>query len=426
MNTKKSIKQSVARAFTLFAVISSTIWGLAVLASFHLSEDRVIKRQLEQWVTSYQLAETTAKDQMGSLFPAFRVYRDPKELPVFIRERLGDQPDDGHYELTAEEFHVLVLTSPRSGQTEYFAYDVSDIEAASSSVDMRWLSMLLLVIAIVVLIAVHTAARISKRAIQPISLLAQKVSEVDPQRFTETDWQQLDSLELHHHEVSILAGTLAHTMKRTSKLVERELNFTRSASHEMRTPLSVIEGSLSTLRLAKLEAASANSLDRIERATGQLRSTVDFLLLLSREPNPDTKPEPLDALPIIQSALKEHSHILAERDLGLHVEAIDSISITTWRVYANAAISRFVKCTYEIFYSECDSIYLSIDHEGIAFSDDKDFAAHVNPGDPEAASSPAFNLDEPLRILCAWLGWNLTGTVQGKRFMTMLSWRTQA
>ena len=424
MNKRKSIKQSVAKAFTLFAVISSTIWGLAVLATFHLSEDRVIKRQLEKFVTSYQMAEAGAKDEMGSFFPALKVYRDLEELPVFMRERLQDHPGDGHYEFTDEEFHVLVVTSPDSRQTEYFVYDVSGIEEASSSVDTQWFSMLLFVIAIMVVIAVHTAARISKRAIQPISLLAQKVSEVDPQRFTDTDWQYLDSLDLHNHEVSILAKTLAHTMKRTSKFIERELNFTRSASHEMRTPLSVIEGSLSVLRLEKREGASANSLDRIERATGQLRSTVDFLLLISREPNPDTKPEPLDPLPVIQSALKEHSHMLSERHLSLDVNAMDSISISTLSVYATAAISRFVKCTYEMFYSESDRIYLNIDRNGIAFSDDKDFVTHGTPTDPEGDSSSAFNLDEPLRILCAWLGWNLTGIVQDEHFMTMLRWQT--
>jgi len=422
MHKKKSIKQSVTKAFTLFAVISSAIWGLVVLASFHLSEDRVIKRQLEKFVTSYQMAETSAKDKMGSFFPTIRVYQDLEELPVFIRERLQDQPGDGHYEFTGEEFHVLVVTALSSGQTEYFVYDVSGIEEASS-VDIQWFSLLLFVIAIIVVIAVHTASRISNRAIQPISLLAQKVSEVDPQRFTETDWQNLGSLDLHNHEVSILAGTLAHTMKRTSKLIERELNFTRSASHEMRTPLSVIEGSLSVLRLAKLEDASANSLDRIERATEQLRSTVDFLLLLSREPEPDTEPEPLDTLPVIQSALKKHSHMLSERGLRLHVNAMDSISITTLSVYATAAISRFVKCTYEIFYSESDWIYLNIDHNGIAFSDDKNFVTNGTPTDPEADSSSALNLDEPLTILCAWLGWNLTGIVQDKRFMTMLRWQ---
>jgi len=423
MNKEKSIRQSVARAFTLFAVISSTIWALAVLGTFHLSEDRVIRRQLENFATNYQLADPGAKDEMVSLFPALAAYQDPKELPAFMREWLENHHGDGYYEFTDEEFHLLILNSPISGQAEYFVYNVSGIEEASSSVDMQWISMLLFVIAVLIVFAVHTATRISKRAIQPISLLAQKVSEVDPQRFTETDWQKLDSLDLRSHEISILARTLAHTMKRTSKLIERELNFTRSASHEMRTPLSVIEGSLSVLRLAKLESASANSLDRIERATGQLRRTVEFLLLISREPNPDTKPEPLDALPLIQSALKEHSHMLSERDLSLDVNAMDSVSITTLGVYAAAAISRFVKCTYEIFYSEGDCIYLNIDHNGIAFSDDKDFVADGTPIDPEADSGSAFKLDEPLRILCAWLGWTLTGMVQDKRFITMLRWQ---
>ncbi len=423
MNKQQSIKQSVARAFTLFAVISSTIWGLAVLASFHLSEDRVIKRQLEEFVASYQVVQTGAEGEMSSFFPALSVYRDLEQLPAFIRDRLRENPGDGHYEFTEEEFHVLVLTSPDSGQTEYFVYDVSGIEEASS-VDTQWLLMLLLVIAIMVVIAVHTASKISNRAIQPISLLAQQVAEVDPQRFTETDWQKLDSLDLQGHEVSVLSSTLAHTMKRTSRFMERELNFTRSASHEMRTPLSVIEGSLSVLRNEELKGASANSLDRIERATEQLRSTVDFLLLIAREPQPDTKPEPLDALPIIESALREHSHLLSERQLSLDVNAMDAISITTLGDYATAAISRFVKCTYETFYSESDRIFLKIDRDGIAFSDQKDFVTDETQTNPEADAGSAFNLDESLKILCAWLGWNLTGIAQDEVFVTRLRWQS--
>jgi len=424
MNKKQSIKQSVARAFTLFAVISSTIWGLAVLASFHLGEDRVIKRQLEKFATSYQMAETGAKDEMSSFFPSLRIYRNPEKLPVFIWDWLQDHPGDGHFEFTDEEFHVLVLTSPNSGRTEYFVYDVSGIEEASSSVDMQWFSMLLFVIAIMAVIAVHTAARISRRALQPISLLAQRVSEIDPKRFTETDWQKLDSLDLQNHEVSILAMTLTNTMKRTSELVERELNFTRSASHEMRTPLSVIEGSVGVLRRAEHGDASANSLDRIERATEQLRATVEFLLLISREPNAEMRPEPLDVMAVIQNALNEQAHMLSERDLSLDVNAMDSISITTMSDYANAAISRFVKCTYEIFYSESNWIYLNIDQHGIAFSDEKDFVANGSPTDSEAVSNSAFHLDEPLRILCVRLGWNLTGIIQDNRFLTMLRWQT--
>jgi hypothetical protein len=113
--------------------------------------------------------------------------------------------------------------------------------------------------------------------------------------------------------------------------------------------------------------------------------------------------------------------MLSERHLSLDVNAMDPISITTLSVYAAAAISRFVKCTYEIFYSESGRIYLNIDHNGIAFSDDKDFVTHGTPTDPESTS--AFNFDEPLKILCAWLGWKLTGIVQDKRFVTMLRWQ---
>mgnify|MGYP000215220223 CR=1 FL=1 len=424
MNNKTSIKQSVARAFTLFAVVSSVVWGLAVLASYHLSEDRVIKRQLETIATSFQAAETGVKDEIGSFFPALKVYQDPEKLPVFIRERLQDRPGEGYYEFTDEEFHVLVLNSPGSGQAEYFVYDVSDIEEASSSVDMQWLSMLLFVIAVMAVVAVRTASRISNRAIEPISLLAQKVSKVDPQRFTETDWKNLDSLDMQNHEVSILARTLADTMKRTSNFIEREINFTRSASHEMRTPISVIEGSLGKLRLEQPGGPSSSSLDRIQRATEQLRGTVDFLLLMSREPQPGTKPETLDPLPVVQSALKEHSHMLSERHLSLDINAMDSISITALSVYATAAISRFVKCTYEILHSESNWIYLNIDDNGIAFSNAKDLATNGMPTDSEADVRSTFNLDEPLRILCAWLGWRLTGTVQDERFVTMLRWRT--
>jgi signal transduction histidine kinase len=106
------------------------------------------------------------------------------------------------------------------------------------------------------------------------------------------DEQQPDLAALHPDQlpqrtdadVAVLAGGLHDFAHRIAGYNQRERNFTRDASHELRSPLTVIK--MSTDMLADevgLSEFGQRSLNRIKRATRELEAVVEALLILARE-----------------------------------------------------------------------------------------------------------------------------------------------
>jgi two-component system, OmpR family, sensor histidine kinase QseC len=124
----------------------------------------------------------------------------------------------------------------------------------------------------------------AQRVWRPISRLAQLVG----------NWHEgqgnLETLPADHllHRVDADVATLARSFHNfTSRIAgynERERNFTRDASHELRSPLTVIK--MSTDMLADepgLSDFGKRSVERIRRATREMEALVEAMLILARE-----------------------------------------------------------------------------------------------------------------------------------------------
>lgn len=126
------------------------------------------------------------------------------------------------------------------------------------------------------------AYRQSHRAISPIVKLAKVVEEAEPR---EGQWSQLNLDELRQVrdlEVSTLVGALDHFTERLGDFIERERNFTRDASHELRTPIAVLRSSLELLERKHKEFDDA-SVTRMYRTLFDMEALIETLLLLARE-----------------------------------------------------------------------------------------------------------------------------------------------
>ena len=73
------------------------------------------------------------------------------------------------------------------------------------------------------------------------------------------------------------------TLERISAFVARERYFTGSASHERQTPITVITGALELLEQSDLSAEDVRAVDRIRRATLEMKSTIEIFLCIARE-----------------------------------------------------------------------------------------------------------------------------------------------
>ena len=93
-----------------------------------------------------------------------------------------------------------------------------------------------------------------------------------------------DRLRQVDGDIGTLARGFHHFASRIAGYNERERNFTRDASHELRSPLTVIK--MSTDMLSDEPSMSdfgKRSVQRIRRATREMESLVEALLILARE-----------------------------------------------------------------------------------------------------------------------------------------------
>lgn len=123
---------------------------------------------------------------------------------------------------------------------------------------------------------------LTRRAVSPISRLAELIEKFD---FNARDASELDLGHFsgsHNSETQVLVDALQHFIERTNESLERERNFARYASHELRTPVAVIQGSIASLDLLELDGSPKRAVNRIQRASRHMGDLINTLLQLAR------------------------------------------------------------------------------------------------------------------------------------------------
>lgn len=303
---RHSLRKRVAIAFAICVAVLSIVWGFAFFAAIRLSEDRVLTQQLELAAQSYPVMPAN-----------LRSYPSVASLPESLQAWAQSQPADGIYEFEAEELHVAVITTDNQQQA-FVVFDVSGIEAASSE---DW--WLLLVISAVVgtlgVLGFALGLLVMRRAIAPVAQLAKAVADLDVEHLSTDDYKRIASSRFGDDEVGVLAATIEKTLERISAFVARERYFTSSASHELRTPITVITGALELLEQSELTAGDSRALDRIRRATLDMRTTIEMFLCLARETDEGLYNKQFSVTPLLDQAIEQQRHLLRGKDVELAV-----------------------------------------------------------------------------------------------------------
>jgi signal transduction histidine kinase len=106
-------------------------------------------------------------------------------------------------------------------------------------------------------------------------------------------------------ELNSIAEELHQSMVRTEQFVEREREFLRQASHELRTPVTVIGGNAELLARHELKGPQNKIVNRIQRAASNMKGLIETLLWLGREINVDVGKETVDLVSLLSEILEE-------------------------------------------------------------------------------------------------------------------------
>jgi len=105
--------------------------------------------------------------------------------------------------------------------------------------------------------------------------------------------------------------------------VVRERDFTGSASHELRTPITVITGAVELLEQGDLSAEDIKALDRIRRTTAEMKSTIEMFLCIAREADDGQYGERFLVAPLVDRAIEQQRYLLGGKsvEVDVHVES---------------------------------------------------------------------------------------------------------
>ncbi|AUD78459.1 hypothetical protein CW740_04005 [Kangiella profundi] len=276
-NSFHSLKSKIAKHFVLLSLMLSITFSAVVFFTLFIIEDSYFELRLEEEAAFLHKSYERTGEWPEPRVNYMELFQTRTEFPEDIRAIAIEEPF--RIEIPGEDnryYHILPFNQQAG---PYLVAEVGSLLIVRAKREsFFWL--LGIISLLMILIASLIGWRLSKRAISPLSDLAQQVSSVSPDNLTQPLASNYPS-----NEIGLLATALDEAHARLARFVEREQHFTRDASHELRTPLTIIKNATELLAQKNNQFSSQQLLliSRIEAACHQMEQTITLLLAFSRE-----------------------------------------------------------------------------------------------------------------------------------------------
>ena len=310
--------------FVLIVVVLSLVGGL----SYQLSIDSVEKDVILQ-VT--QVRESLSKRQPG----VFEIIESKEEFKnVSIYEMDGKYiVGQYNYDVVSIPFEEGVPRKENIDGKEYIVYDartpgppgrhggfwIRGVESVNSTMLLgrSAIIIMLILIPLILLLTALGGYYITKKAFNPVNNIVKTANDISAQKDISKRIEIApDSKEDELHHLSVTLNTM---LDKIENLIKQEKQFTSDASHELRTPISVIlaQGEY-LLDIAKGEKEKELARTIVDKSK-QVSKLVSRLLLLARIDQNRQKfnKEKVDLGVIIDVAVDSMKELAAQKEILL-------------------------------------------------------------------------------------------------------------
>jgi signal transduction histidine kinase len=247
---------------------------------FKSSEDLTFNRQLQE-ISGVAVKHYNKYGVLPDYLPIHvSAYADIALVPKRL-QRYVENHSQGIFEINEEALNYHAAICPlASGGKLYFFYNVDSLET-DERFQMNITAVLIGISALILFIGWLLARLVSRQIVFPITRLANQVQDLSfvPGKLS-------TNMELHGtpDEIGVLARTIEELLERIHRFTKREREFTAHASHELRTPVTVIKGAVELLKCANCgqEKSCKRPLARIEHAVQDTEMLINTFLMLAR------------------------------------------------------------------------------------------------------------------------------------------------
>lgn len=241
-------------------------------------------------------------------------------LPELIRASSGFSLAQKGRLYTSTQRIIYVVQPVREAGTIIAIRDATADYQAGTNAIFLVVQVMLVVLSVFFLLAWITAGRV----LSPLRLLTKTAQSI-----TESDMTQRISVK-GSDEIAELSLTFNEMLDRLQFAFDSQQEFLKDAGHELRTPITVIQGHLDMLKYQPEK--QSETIDLVMDELDRMSRLVNDLLLLAKAERPDflnLKPEELDWL---TEELYLKARTLAQRDWRLESKGLSPVMVDRQRL----------------------------------------------------------------------------------------------
>lgn len=301
----------------------------------------------------------------------------------------------------------VLMVQDVNGRRLVLALDITELQRHENNLGLWMVASNLVAIVLLGLLVGWGMGRV----VRPLTQMAERIRGLQPDR----PGQRVALDARASSEQTVITEALNDYLARNDQFVERERAFINSASHELRTPIAVIEGA-TELALAHEDMAPAvhQQLQRIRQTTEGVEQLLALLLVLAKDParmarsNDEVR---LDQL--LPEIVDDHRHLSADKDLALSLQAGTAVRLSAPVAILQAAIGNLLRNAIENSDRGTIRIVLSapatvrIEDPGHGMSPEEISAIYARMARGEQSGRGAGIGLDLIGRLCEHLGWQL-------------------
>jgi len=363
---QETLRSKISRKMTLQACLIAAVAILSICFTSVILEQflvrEALKRESQHFWTNYEKDSAFPPpntDNLKGYITFTSQGHDMPEVPETLRGYpLGFQKIDG------QKVHSLLYVCEKDGVRLHLLFDGRSVLRLA-----LWFGIFPLTIVLVLIyVTAWWVYRESNQLLSPIVWLANKFEKFDPAH-PDANLSDIDSIPGDMDwEVQKLAKSFSTYSLRIRRFVERERAFTRDASHEFRTPLTVIKMASDILLSEQdLDDYSKKYVSRIKGSAQDMEELIDAFLILARETDKEFEDESIIIADIVEEELTSAKIYLDQKPIDLEIDEQYPLVLSTARKVVSIVLGNLIRNA--VLYTNEGTVTVTVKEKSVLITD---------------------------------------------------------
>lgn len=326
--------RKIMASILLASVFFLSLLTIIVYYSNEILESDLLAKQTE--FELYNILELLTVDPNAPLprTASLSIYLKSRQDRLPIPDYMTELADGATHDIKIGDKAYHVIVAPIAEDRVYIRYDITEIERSE-----ELLHLILIIAWVVLLVITFVIARIlSKKLARPIQQLSQELSRINPDE---------RGIQLSHRfeddEVGKIAQAFDSYTQKMDSYVEKQMAFAAMASHELRSPLTIVQTSADLISSRHDDPDILSHLEKISRASANMANMIHALLAVTRDQPIKNAEQQVALRPLIDEIVASMAPEICAKKISVDNALESDISIEADKTLITVVLTNLVK-----------------------------------------------------------------------------------